>query len=220
MKEQRTTSPWHSLIPGAALVVAIQLAALSLAPPASAQTIVDEWAAVKAPAPPELKPVTITSIGETAFLVLDIQKQNCVPRPRCVAALPRVQKLLAQARAKGMTVIHSMFTGNLADILPEATPRPGEPVVNAGPDKFIGTDLEKILKEKGIKTVIAVGTAAHGAVLYTVSGAVFRGLKAIVPVDGMAAENTYIEQYVTHQLVAGPRLGPAVTLTKVDLIPF
>ncbi len=35
------------------------------------------------------------------------------------------------------------------------------------PDKFLHTDLEKILKDKGIKTVIAVGTSANGAVLYT-----------------------------------------------------
>ena len=36
----------------------------------------------------------------------------------------------------------------------------------------------------------------------------------------MAAENTYIEQFVTYQLGNGPRLGPAVTLTKFDLITF
>lgn len=202
------------------LVCILTIAVALSGAPAFAQTIVDEWATVKAPAAPELKPVTITNLNETAYLVLDIQQQNCVPRPRCVASVPKIQKLLADARAKGMAVVHATFTGNVADILPEATPRAGEPVVNSGPDKFVGTDLEKILKEKGIKTVIAVGTAAHGAVLYTVSGAVYRGFKAIVPVDGMAAENTYIEQYVTYQLVNGPRLGPAVTLTKFDLIKF
>lgn len=186
--------------------------------PAAAETIVDEWAAVKAPAPPELKSVTVGNLAETAFLVLDIQKQNCPPRPRCMASVPKIGKFLADARAKGMTIVHATFSGKIEDILPEAAPRSGEPMVASGPDKFVGTELEKILKDKGIKTVIVVGTAAHGAVLYTVSGAVFRGFKVIVPVDGMAAENTYIEQYVTHQFVAGPRLGPAVTLTKFDLI--
>ena len=51
----------------------------------------------------------------------------------------------------------------IADVAPEA----GEPHVLSGPDKFLHTDLEKIFKDKGIKTVIAVGTAANGAVLYT-----------------------------------------------------
>ena len=54
-------------------------------------------------------------------------------------------------------------------------------------DKFLGTDLEKILKDKGIATVIIVGTAAHGAVLYTGSGAAMRGMNVIVPVDGMSS---------------------------------
>lgn len=202
------------------IVVAIAFIAGFAASEPAAQTIIDEWATVKAPVAPELKPVNITNVKETAYLVLDIQKQNCIPRPRCMASVPKIQKLLAEARAKGMEVVHATFSGNVADILPEAAPRAGEPMVSSGPDKFVGTDLEKILKEKGIKTVIVVGTAAHGAVLYTVSGAVFRGFKAIVPVDGMAAENTYIEQYITYQFVSGPRLPPAVTLTRFDLIRF
>jgi len=48
--------------------------------------------------------------------------------------------------------------------------------------------LEKILNDKGIKTVVVAGTAAQGAVLNTASQAAFRGV--IVPVDGMSAENT------------------------------
>ncbi len=47
-------------------------------------------------------------------------------------------------------------------------------------DKFFKTDLEKILNDKGIKTVVVVGTAAQGAVLYTASQAAFRGMQVIV----------------------------------------
>ena len=52
------------------------------------------------------------------------------------------------------------------------------------------TDLEKILNDKGIKTVVVAGTAAQGAVPNTASQAAFRGRRVIVPVDGMSAENT------------------------------
>jgi len=200
------------------LAAVAAVAALSIGSPATAQTVIDEWASVKTPPPPELKPVTVGNVGETAFLVLDIQKQNCLPRPRCVASLPKIQKFLGEARAKGIPVVHATFSGKIEDILPEAAPRPGEPMVASGPDKFVATDLEKILKGKGIKTVIVVGTAAHGAALYTASGAAYRGFKVIVPVDGVTAENTYIEQYVAYQLANGPRLGAVVTLTKFDLI--
>ena len=93
-------------------------------------------------------------------------------------------------------------------------------MVASGPDKFFGTDLEKILKEKGVKTVIAVGTASHGAVLYTASGAALRGIQVIVPVDGVSAENTYAEQYVAWHLLNAPRISTLVTLTKIDLIGY
>ena len=188
--------------------------------PASAQTIVDTWDAVKAPPAPELKSVILDSKA-TALLLLDFNKQTCNAerRPRCIASLPKVQGLLEEARSKGFTIIYSLSAGATStDIARELAPRKGEPVVTAGPDKFMGTDLEKILMDKGIKTVIVTGTAAHGAVLYTASGAAFRGMQVILPVDGMSAENTYAEQYTAWHLANAPRVSSKVILTKIDLI--
>ncbi len=42
------------------------------------------------------------------------------------------------------------------------------------------TGLDKILKDKGIKTVIVVGSAANGAVLNTATSAFFHGYQTIV----------------------------------------
>lgn len=188
--------------------------------PASAQTIVDEWSAVQAPKPPELKPVTLDP-KTTALLVLDFVKQTCNAerRPRCLTSVPRVQTLLKLARGKGLTVVQSITTATTpADIVNELTPVEGEPIVKAAADKFFKTDLEKILNDKGIKTVVVVGTAAQGAVLNTASQAAFRGLKVIIPVDGMSAENTYFEQYTVYHLANSPGVGQQVTLTKIDMI--
>jgi nicotinamidase-related amidase len=185
-----------------------------------ARDIIDEWNTVKVPAAPELKPVTIDA-RTTALLMLDFNKQTCNAerRPRCIASIPGVKKLLGFARTKGTSVVYSLSPGAAtADIAQELAPRADEPVVTSGPDKFLGTDLEKILKEKGVKTVIVVGTAAHGAVLYTASGAALRGFSVIVPVDGMSAENPYAEQYVAWNLVNAPRVSNQTTLTKIDLI--
>jgi nicotinamidase-related amidase len=187
---------------------------------AQTKTIIDEWATVQAPKPPELKPVTLDP-KTTALLVLDFVKQTCNTerRPRCLDSVPKVQTLLKQARAKGVTVIHSTTTAATpADIAKELTPLEGEPIVKASADKFFKTDLEKILSEKGIKTVVVVGTAAQGAVLNTASQAAFRGLQVIVPVDGMSAENTYFEQYTIYHLANAPGVGQQVTLTKIDMI--
>ncbi len=186
----------------------------------AAQTIVDEWQRVAVPPAPELKSVTVDP-KTTALLLLDFNKQTCNAerRPRCIASIPGVRKLLADARLKGMVVIYSLSPGAApADIAGDLTPRAGEPVVTSGPDKFMGTDLEKILKEKGVQTVIVTGTAAHGAVLYTASGAALRGMQVILPVDGMSAENTYAEQYTAWHLANAPRVSAKVILTKIDLL--
>ena len=190
---------------------------------AQSKTIIDEWASVQAPKPPELKSVKIDDPKSTAFLVLDLVKQGCSNerRPRCITSVPQIQAFLTQARSKGLTVIHSYTTSSSpADFLPDVAPSAGEPLVRAPADKFVGTDLEKILRDKGIKTVIVVGTAAHGAVISTATQAAFRGFKVIVPVDGMSSENTYFEQYTAHHLTNAPGVAAQVTLTKFDLIQF
>jgi len=185
------------------------------------ETILDEWGSVQAPAPPELKPVTLDP-ADTAFLVLDIQQSTCneQQRPRCVRSVPRIVKFLDQARAKNAAVTHSLtLTGRLEDILPGAGPAPGEPVVRSSVDKFYNTDLDKFLKERGISTVVIAGTAANGAVLHTATGAAMRGYRVIVPVDLMSAD-LYAEQYTTWHLVNAPGTRRQTTLTRSDLIDW
>src|ERR1700688_2199629 len=78
--------------------------------PAPAQTIINEWSSVTAPPAPELKAVTVDP-KTTALLMLDFVKQTCNQqrRPRCVATLPKVKALLAEARAKDMLVVYSFI---------------------------------------------------------------------------------------------------------------
>ena len=100
-------------------------------------------------------------------------------------------------------------------------PRADEPAVKAGVDKFMGTDLEKILKDHAIKTVIVTGTSAHGAVLYTASAAALRGFDVVVPVDGFSAEEPFAELYTAWHLKNAPASVSAhVTLTSAAQIAF
>ena len=190
--------------------------------PVSAQNIIEEWDTIKTPPAPELKSVIIDS-KVTALLLLDFNKQVCNAdkRPRCIASLPKVQKLLTAARANGVFTVYSLTAGaTVADIASALKPLGTEPVVTSGPDKFLGTDLEKVLKEKGIKTVIVTGVASHGAVLYTAGGAAFRGMEVIVPADGMSAENVFAELYVAWNMVNAPRVSNQSVLTTIDRIRF
>jgi nicotinamidase-related amidase len=78
-----------------------------------------------------------------------------------------------------------------------------------------------MLKEKGITTVVSVGTASYGAVLYTSSAAALRGFNVIVLVDGMSSEDLYFDQATAWLLAKGTGgIGPKVTLTTLDQIKF
>jgi len=201
-------------------LVALAVGMTFSAPAARAANIVEEWATVTAPPPPELKPVTLDP-KTTALLMLDFLPPNCGSRPRCVATVAPAKKLLEEARSKGVTVIHSTFGNNKpTDILKDVAPAANEPTVNSFPDKFLNTDLDKMLKEKGIQTVITAGSAANGAILYTASGAALRNLKAVVPVDLISAATPYAEQLSTWQLANGPVFGNNVTITRSDMIKF
>jgi nicotinamidase-related amidase len=179
----------------------------------------------KPPPVPELKEVTVDP-KTTALLVLDFMKVNCGVRPRCLSTIPNVRKLLDAARAKDMLVVYTLVGGpnpTPTDMVDQGlAPRAGEWVVQGGPDKFLGSDLEKRLKASGIKTVIVTGTSAQGAVVGTASGSAQRGYKVVVPVDGMSSEDAYNEQYAAWHLYKGAPAGITanVTLTRTDMIKF
>lgn len=188
--------------------------------PARAQGVIDEWEAVKPPAPPALSRVTLEP-KTTALLVLDLAEQTCnmKDRPRCVAMLPRAAQLLAKAREKSWTVIYTLGAASKpSDVLAPVAMKGDEPIFIGPPDKFIGTDLRQALKDRGVKTVVIAGAASEGAVLHTAATAAFRGFDVVVPVDAMASATAYGEQYVAWDLVHAPRLGDRVRLSAIGMI--
>ncbi len=207
-----------------AITVAAAIVAGAFFTNATAQTVIDEWGSARLPPPPALKAATLAP-AETALLVMDFTNQTCSTqrRPRCAASVQKVQKLVAGARAKGALVIYSVAVpgSTAADILKELAPAAGELVLPPlGPDKFINSDLEKILKGKGIKTVVALGTQAQTSVLHTGAAAALRGFKVIVPVDGMSSDDVFPEVYTAWHLANAARISAQVTLTRLDMIGY
>jgi nicotinamidase-related amidase len=187
---------------------------------AGLKNIVELWDEAKAPAPAELTAVKLDP-STTAFLILDIERLTCNPerRPRCVASAPAIGAFLAQARAQGVFVAYSNTPkGGPESILPDVKPLDNEPVVRSSVDKFYGTDLEKILREHHIETVIITGTAAEGAVLHTATAAAIRGFNVVVPVDGMSASTLYAEQYTAWHLLNAPGTKGKARLTTFAMI--
>ena len=205
------------------LAAVMVVLAATVMPVARSQGIVDNWSQVKAPAPPALKAVRVEP-SSSALIVMDVSVRTCsrAKRPRCTGSLPAIAKLVREARASGVLVLYSLVGHDKRSDIPQAfAARPSDTVLTgAGPDKFVGSDLEAILKAKHIKTLIAVGTSAEGAVLNTASGASFRGFAVVVPVDGMSSDTLYGEQSTAWYLTHAPRVSQSTTLTAVDRMTF
>jgi len=213
----------HLTLISSVSAIAAAVATLSAA---FANDITTEWANVKPPPAPQLKGVNVDP-KTTALLVLDFMKANCGARPRCINTVPNVKKLIDEARAHDMMVAYTLVgqDPSPAGMIDQSlVPHAGEFRIegSGGADKFINSNLDQGLKAKGIKTVIVTGTSAQGAVVGTTNGATQRGYKAVVPVDGMSAEDAYNEQYAAWHIFKG---GPAnitgnATLTRSDMIKF
>jgi nicotinamidase-related amidase len=188
--------------------------------------VISDWNTAVAPPPPELKEVTVDP-STTALLLLDIMKAGCGARPRCVAAMPVIKQMHDTARAHNMIVWYSLVgsdgkaTPN--DVMDAAIkPRDGEWYRQSGPNKFLNSTLDPVLKQAGIKTVIICGNSFQGATVGTSQEAVQRGYKVIVPVDCSAGEDVYHEQYAAFQLAKGGPVGITsnVTLTRSGMLKF
>jgi nicotinamidase-related amidase len=191
---------------------------------ARAETVIDDWASAKLPPPPQLKPATLVP-KETALLVMDFTVQTCTPekRKRCADTVPKVKAFVEAARAKGALIIYSVAVpGSVpGDVLKELAPAADEQVLPPlGPDKFINSDLEKTLHDKGITTVVAMGTQAQTSVLHTGGEAALRGFKVVVPVDAMSSDDLFPELYTAWHLANAARISNQVTLTRLDMVGF
>src|SRR5438309_9932834 len=186
----------RSVLRGAAIAAGARI--ISFAISAMAADIVQDWDSVKAPAKPELKAVTLEP-STTALLIMDMMKQNCGARPRCVATVPNVKRLHDAARAAKVMVWYSLVGG--AQVTPAEmfnqsfAPKEGEWARTGGPDKFVGTNLEEALKSHGIKTAVICGTSFQGVGIGTGSGLAQRGYKVVVPIDCLSSEDVYNVQY-------------------------
>jgi nicotinamidase-related amidase len=198
-------------------------AAANIAAAAEPPDIVREWTAVMPPsAPPPLSAVKVAP-EKTALLLVAFDKNVCNPqvRDRCPAAVPKARLLLDGARNTHMLVLHAHNAVTMdADIVPELKPQGDEIVFRTGPDKFLGSDLEKILRDRGINTVILAGTAGNGAVLFTLIGGVSRGYDFLVPIDAIPADAPYHEQFAIFEMADVMFLHAHTTLTRSDLVQF
>jgi hypothetical protein len=93
---------------------------------------------------------------------------------------------------------------------------------------FYSTDLDKVLKDKGITTIIMTGWKVSGSVLYTSVGATLRGYTVVIPLDAALGPSDYEEaigQYqILNQNAANAKNEPlkekTSRLSRTDMISF
>lgn len=130
-------------------------------------------------------------------------------------ALPNIGRLLPVARAAGVAVVHCLvhrrpdglgsnhnarlFTAGRravridpgsagASLLPEFGPQPSDLVLSRchGLGPMGGTDLDAVLRNLGISTVVAVGVSLNVAIPNLVMDAVNAAYRVVVPRDAVA----------------------------------
>ena len=130
-------------------------------------------------------------------------------------ALPSITRLLPAARAAGITVVHCLmqqrpdrrgsntnarlFAGAAqlgmdlspgspgGSVVPELGPEPEDLVLTRthGLGPMSGTDLDPILRNLGITTIVVTGVSVNVAILNLVMDAVNRGYQVVLPRDAV-----------------------------------
>ncbi len=181
------------------------------------------------PSPPDPVPVTLDP-ATTALLIFDIVDPICTRQPNCTSKMvPAIASLLAKARKAGVTVAYGTRAHTMANWLPEVLPAPGDiKIESQAQDRFYKTDLDQMLKAKGITTLILTGWKISGSVTYTSVGATLRGYTIVVPVDTSLDATDYEVAIGLHQILHQhssnaanePLKKGASTLSRTDLITF
>jgi nicotinamidase-related amidase len=100
--------------------------------------------------------------------------------------------------------------------------------VSSAQDRFYNTDLDKMLKAKGITTLILIGWKVSGSVADTSVGATLHDYTVVVPVDTTAAATDYetvigffrILNQNSANATNVPLKPKASTLNRTDMIAF
>ncbi len=181
------------------------------------------------PATPEPARVTLDP-KTTALIVLDYVEDICAAQPTCKGQmLPAMIPFLERVRKAGLVIAYGTREQNMTHWLKEVAPQPGDiKITNTAQDRFYNTDLDKLLKAKGIKTLIMVGWKISGSVTYTSVAAIAREYTVVIPMDTTSAGSPYETTIGFYNVLnsgnanlANEALKPkAVTLTRADLITF
>lgn len=166
----------------------------------------------------------------TALIVGDLQRGITSAFPFAQAVLPPLTELLPRARAAGVLVVfvHIAFRPNRADLPPDnplfesffaaadifhegaagtelALPMQASDVVilKRRASAFAGTDLDLVLRARGVDTVVIAGVATSAMVAATCYDAADRGYRIRVLRDGCADADPSVHDFFMDKVFPG-----------------
>ncbi len=148
--------------------------------------------------------------GKMALIIVDMENDFVKGALKCDRAsriVPNIQRLAKAARAAGIPVIysndahipgldhefsvwgeHAIAGSQGAQVIDEIKPEKGDFVVPKRTySGFYQTDLELLLRDLGVRTVILTGLHTNICIRHTAADAFFRGFNIVVPEDGVEA---------------------------------
>jgi nicotinamidase-related amidase len=140
---------------------------------------------------------TLPNRPNTAVLVVDVQNGVMARALHRSTVVGNIAALVDRARRAGVPVVwvqHSddqLQRGSEAwRYVPELAQEPGEPVVHKRyGDSFEETELESVLTERGIGSLVVAGASTDACIMATLHGAVVRGYDATLVEDAHTTED-------------------------------
>ena len=180
--------------------------------------------------------------NKTLVLIMDYQNEivTMLPAGQRALLLERAKRVLQAVRQTGLPVIHSVIyfrdgypevsahnkmvsgakeQGRLREgtigvrINEEVEPQSGElMIIRRRPGAFSGTELDAILRAKGIITLVLLGIATSGVVLSTVRSAADLDYDLVVLSDGCADRDEEVHRVLMQKVF--PRQSTVVTVEE------
>lgn len=135
-------------------------------------------------------PAKPAKLSESAVVIVDAQREyldGSVPLHGIENALQEIKKLLDKSRKLKVPIFHIVHhtqpgapifdpESPMSDIIDVVKPADGERVISKNlPSSFVNTDLDKFLKETGLKELVVAGFMTHMCINATTRSAVDLG---------------------------------------------
>jgi nicotinamidase-related amidase len=160
----------------------------------------------------------------TALIVVDMQVDFASPAGKLFVqesrpTIPKIRSLVSNARKMKVPVIftqdwhraddaefliwppHAVEGTRGAQVIPELKSLGSDFYIRKRTyDAFFATDLDLLLRQKGIKNLIITGTVANICVLHTAGSARLRGYEIIIPLDAISALTSFDQSAALRQI--------------------